>query len=109
MPPHRDLPIQVTGVVTRVRQTILPGAAAGNYALAGVRKDDRLLTVTLVKLTLTEGAPNTLAWTTADLSGEFTITANNTIANAGGTSGVGGFLVVQWYDQDFGFATRPFA
>ena len=107
--PFKGLPLQTSGIITRVRQSILPGAPAGSYTLAGVRKDhDKILTVTLVKLALTEGAPNAITWTVADLSAEFSITASNTITNFGGTAGTGGFLVVQWYDQDFGIASKPF-
>ena len=55
----KDLPLQASGIITRVRQAILPGAVAGSYTLAGIRKDhDRILTVTLVRLAPAEGALN---------------------------------------------------
>ena len=106
---YKDLPPQVSGVITRVRQSILVGAAAGNYTLTGVQKDhDKLLSVTLVKLTLAEGTPNTITWTVSNLTSEFSITAANTINNTSGTAGTGGFLIVQWYDKDYGFRSNPF-
>jgi hypothetical protein len=105
----KGTPLQTSGLITRVRQNILVGAAAGNYTLSGVAKDhDKLLQVLLVKLALTEGTPNTITWTVSNLTSEFTISAANTINNTGGTSGTGGFLVVLWYDMDYGITTKVF-
>ncbi len=105
----KGTPLQTSGLITRVRQSILVGAAAGNYTLTGVVKDhDKILQVLLVKLTLAEGTPNTITWTVSDLTAEFSITVANTINNTGGTAGTGGFLVVLWYDMDYGITAKVF-
>jgi len=106
---YKGTPLVPSGLITRVRQTFLVGAAAGNYTLTGIIKDhDKILQVTLVKLALAEGTPNTITWTASDLTSQFSITANDTINNTGGAAGTGGFLVVLWYDSDFGIGRRAF-
>lgn len=97
-----------SGIITRVKSTILVGAAAGNRTLTGIAygdQGDSLIRVQSVIITLSEATPNTLVWTVADLTSEFSITADDTINNTGGTSSVRGFLIVEWYDRDFGDQT----
>lgn len=38
----------------------------------------------------------------ADLTSEFSITADDTINNAAGTATTGGLLLIVWYDRDYG-------
>lgn len=99
-----------TGIISRVKVELLVGVAAGNVVLTGIvagDQGDTLIRVQSMVLALTEGAPNTIAWTRADLTSEFTISADDQINNTGGTSSVDGFLIVQWYDRDFGEFVDP--
>lgn len=93
-----------TGVIPRVRRAELVGAAAGNHTLTGISvQNDRLLSVRSVTFTLTEGVPNTInTFAVADLTSEFSITADNTINNTGGTDTTGRLLIVEYYDYDYG-------
>jgi hypothetical protein len=60
------------------------GAAAGNLTVPGVKVGDRLLYV----------QPTGVA--SANLASQFTITADDTINNTGGTSTLGQFVIVTW-------------
>ena len=64
------------------------GGAAGALTAKGVKADDKLLLVQA--LTLNTGAPSAVA----DLTSEFSITADNTVANTGGTATTGAFVAV---------------
>jgi len=85
---------------------VVVGGAAGNHTLTGITVEDRLLKVTFVKLALAEGTPNTITWTTSDLTSEFRgastkgVTADDTISNPGGTDTSDGILLVFWQDVD---------
>jgi hypothetical protein len=74
-------------------------AVAGNHTLTGIRPEDKLIQVVVVLLALTEGTPNTLAFTFADLTSEFTISADNTLNNTGGTTLVDKFALVAYMDM----------
>lgn len=60
------------------------GAAAGNLTVTGITTKDKLLCVVRVDAA------------GANLASEFTITADNTINNAGGTSTATGVVLVVW-------------
>ena len=64
------------------------GGAAGALTATGVKSSDKLLLVQA--LTLDTGAPNAVA----DLTSEFSITADNTVNNTGGTATTGAFVAV---------------
>lgn len=64
------------------------GGSAGALTATGVKSSDKLLLVQA--LTLSTGAPNAVA----DLTSEFTITADNTVNNTGGTATTGAFVAV---------------
>ena len=105
----KGTPLQTSGLIPRVRQTVLVGGPAGNHGLDGIEPGfDRLLSVTLVRLILGAGTPNTVSWTVSDLTSQFSIVAPGLIGNAGGTGAAGGFLIVLWYDSDFGLTREPF-
>ena len=96
---------QPTGIITRVRTDYLTGAAAGDVTLAGIKAggEDRILRVLNLTLLLTDGTPNvTLSWTSADVTSEFSITADDTINNTGVTTSDTDLLIVVWYDGDYG-------
>lgn len=96
-----------TGIIPRVRFTFLDGDSAGDVTLTGITTDDRLLSVQVIDLALTEAAPNTTdSWSPSDLTSEFSITAADTINNADGTDTTGDLLFVVWYDADWGQATN---
>jgi hypothetical protein len=64
-------------------QTVVAGGAAGDITVTGITTSDRLVSV----INLTDGA---------DLTSEFSITAADTINNAGGTATTGDDLLVVW-------------
>lgn len=70
----------------------ISGGVAGNLTVTGIGVGDTLVAV--AGFSLTEGAPNTI--NPQNLGAEFTITATNTINNAGGTNTTGMCLFV-WY------------
>lgn len=72
------------GVLQAVKTRSVAGAAAGNIAVAGIKKGDRLISVQPVGVA------------SANLVGEFTITADDMINNVGGTSSAGQFVLVVW-------------
>lgn len=75
------------------------GAAAGNITVTGVKPGMRLVAV--IFFGLTEGVPNTFSGI-ADLTSEFSITANDTINNAGGTSSAAKLGLVVWEQPSAG-------
>ena len=77
-----------------VKTTVIDGGAAGDHAVTGIAVGDALRSVLKLDFTLAEGTPNTRTWAAEDLSGEFEITAADTINNAGGTDTTGAVLVV---------------
>jgi hypothetical protein len=95
-----DVEIEPSGIISKVRQYLIAGGAAGNHTLTGIDLErDRLVSVWYFNLA--EGAPNTITGV-ADLTSEFSITADDTINNTGGTATTGGLLIVQYYDDDWG-------
>jgi hypothetical protein len=81
----------IEGAIPRnaVRQAVATGAAAGNITVTGIKTRDTLVSVLFVDATDASEA-------VANRTSEFTITATNTINNAGGTTGVGGFYIITW-------------
>ncbi|MBA2704130.1 MAG: hypothetical protein H0U60_09790 [Blastocatellia bacterium] len=72
-----------------VKSRTVAGAAAGNLTVTGIKKGDKVVTVVAVS------APG------AGIASEFTVTADNTINNTGGTSTAGVTAVlVQWIRKD---------
>ena len=69
---------------------VTAGAVAGNQTVTGIKVDDRLVLVQ----DLTNG--NT------DITSEFSITADNTINNTGGTSSAGHSVLVTWERKNHG-------
>lgn len=72
---------------TIVQKAIINGGAAGAHTVSGILLNDRLVCVWEQ-----DGTSGLLT----DLSSEFTITADDTIDNTGGTSTAGDKLVVEW-------------
>jgi len=62
---------------------VVAGAAAGNITVTGIKLNDRLVLVQ----DLTTGA---------DITTEFSVTADDTINNTGGTSTAGHSVLVTW-------------
>ena len=60
------------------------GAAAGNITVTGIKLDDRLVLV------------QDLTDANSDITSEFSITADDTINNTGGTSTAGHSVLVTW-------------
>lgn len=74
-----------SGLLGRISSRTIAGAAAGNLTVAGIKFKDRLITVQAVSV------PG------ANLVGEFTVTADNTINNTAGTSTAGvAAVLVEW-------------
>jgi hypothetical protein len=81
----------IQGAIPRdaVRTTVIPGGAVGDHSVGGVKPRDRLVSVLFVDFTDATGGAT-------DLTSEFTITADETINNAGGTDTTAGHLIVTW-------------
>lgn len=71
------------------QKAVITGGGAGNFTCPGILTTDSILEV----LRLNAGS------TVTDLTSEFTITANDTINNTGGTSSTGAQLIVLWGRQ----------
>jgi len=74
-----------------VKATIIAGGAAGDHTVTGIEVGDALRAVLFIDATDASEAYT-------DLTAEFSITADDTINNAGGTATTGGGLVVVWED-----------
>jgi hypothetical protein len=85
-------------LVGAVKTTVVSGGAAGDHTVTGIAVGDALRAVLKIDFTLAEGAPNIRTWAAADLTGEFSVAAANTINNAGGTDTTGAILVVVYED-----------
>lgn len=66
---------------------MVAGAAAGNITVTGIKVGDRLVLV------------QSLTAATANIASEFTVTADNTINNTGGTSTATQTVLVVWERQ----------
>jgi Ni,Fe-hydrogenase maturation factor len=96
-------PAEETGIVPAFRFTVIAGGAAGDFTVTGIAEEDKLSAVLLIDFALTEGTPNTRAWTpSANLTSQFSITAANTINNTGGTASTGGILLVAYFKKHAG-------
>lgn len=73
-----------SGELGMVRTRTVAGAVAGNLTVTGIKKGDKLMNVQPVSAA------------SADLVGEFTVTADNTINNTGGTSTAAQTVLVIW-------------
>lgn len=81
----------ITGAIGRdaIKTTIIAGGLAGAHTVTGIKARDILVSVLFVDFTdATE--------TGSDLTSQFTISADNTINNTGGTDTTGGFLAVTY-------------
>ena len=76
-----------------LRFASVAGAAAGDITIAGMTAADTILSVRVIDFTLTEGTPNTKAWSVGDLTSEFKPLAGK-MNNAGGTSSANKLLQV---------------
>lgn len=85
----KDPFLNPVGTITRVRTSYVVGAVAGPLTVTGIKKQDRIVSVWNIT-------------TPADLTSQFSISAANTITNAGGTATTGGVVAVTWYDKDLG-------
>lgn len=83
-----------------LKMAVISGGAAGDHTVTGIEYGDgkrsylgdQLIGV----LHYTPGAASTIA----DLTSEFTLTADNTINNTGGTATTGDTLIVFYVDMD---------
>lgn len=75
-----------------LQEFYLTGGAAGDLTVTGIDVGDTLVSVTSTTLAATTFLPSACA----DLSSEFSITAANTINNAGGTSSASKSVHVMW-------------
>ena len=78
--------------VGAVKQTVVTGGAAGSHTVAGITTADSILSVVY------HVGAGTAVTDISSITGEFTITGANTIANAGGTDTTGGKFIVTWLD-----------
>ena len=85
----------IPGAVPRgvVKQAVISGGAAGAHTVTGIKSGDTLISV----LELSGGGTDITA--VVNLTPEFSITADNTIDNTGGTATTGDQLLVTWSTQ----------
>jgi len=74
-----------------IGQQAIAGGTAGNHTVSRIRKEDHLVSV--IEVTVTTAA-------LVDRTAEFSITADATINNTGGTDTTGDSLLVTWEDFD---------
>jgi hypothetical protein len=84
----------VSRLAASLKSRTVAGAVAGNITVTGIKKGDKLLIVQQVNAA------------GAELTSEFTITADNTINNTGGTNTTGMTLLVLWMPRptEIGYA-----
>ncbi len=89
-----------TGIVPRVRTSIIQGGAVGNFTLTGIKQHkDFIVSVIYIPF------PSVTPWAApSDISSEFSISADNTITNTT-TNTTNGLLLVTWYNNDWGVAS----
>lgn len=78
----------------QLKTRVVAGATAGNVTVTGIALGDILLVVQRIDAAA------------ANATAEFTITATNTINNAGGTSTASGLVLVMWYTPERGQTGR---
>lgn len=88
MPSPANKGVSETLIRPPLRMKFCTGAAAGAVAVTGIKKRDILQSVVVFT-----GSTNT---GDSDLTSEFSITADGTIDNTGGTSSAGKLLLVVW-------------
>lgn len=84
-------PITRIGAAPYLKSRIIAGGAAGDLTVTGIKTYDLLQFVGGIK---TDGSA-----VKEDLTSEFSITADDTINNVGGTDTTGFNLLVQWWQQ----------
>ena len=72
---------------TIVQKALISGGAAGNHTVTGILLNDVLVCV---------WEQNGTSGLLTDLTSEFSITADDTINNTGGTATTGDTLIVEW-------------
>lgn len=87
-----------TGIIPKLRFMFLQGGAAGPLTLTGIRKNKDYI-VSVISLVVSDLVP----WGTAtDLTSQFSISADDTIDNTGGTATTLKGVFVVWYQNDMG-------
>lgn len=78
-----------TGIAAPLRTAAIAGGGAGAHTVTGIKLGDKLCSVL-------HFTPST---SIADLTSEFSITADDTIDNTGGTATTSDFLIVFYWDN----------
>ena len=90
----------VTHTWLPIRVSIVAGGAAGDHTLTGIKagtgKGGAQRGDQLISVLHQDGTSGILV----DLTSEFSITADDTINNTGGTATTSDFLIVIWVDMD---------
>jgi len=83
---------------TETKQAVINGGSAGNLTVTGALTTDKLVSVLRLDVELDTGtsASGNKVQALADITSEFTISAANTINNAGGTDTTGDRLLVTY-------------
>ncbi len=79
-----------------IKSRTVAGAVAGNLAVLGIKKGDKVLLVQPVNVAA------------ANIAAEFTATADDVINNAGGTTSATQVVLVMWESQGGGRALGTF-
>lgn len=81
----------ITAAASNIKQAVIAGGSAGDLTVTGITTSDRLVAVTRLNRDATAANVNI-----DSLTSEFSITASDTINNAGGTATTGDALQVIW-------------
>lgn len=76
-----------------LKVAVIAGGAAGNHTVTGIRVGDELVSVIHV------AGAGTDVTDIANLTSEFSVSADDTINNTGGTSSAGGKLLIHYIDR----------
>lgn len=101
--PQKGPPPSFTGLIPKLKVAFLQGGAAGPLTLTGIRKNKDYI-VQVLSLPVSDLVP----WATAtDLTSQFSISADDTIDNTGGTTTALKGVFVLWYSNDLGDQSNP--
>lgn len=77
-----------------IRSAVVDGGAAGDITVTGIEAQDEILSV--YHISVTTNFTDTISLGSEDLTSEFSVSADDTINNTGGTSSASGLLLVVW-------------
>jgi len=87
----------IIGSIDSIKFALIAGGAAGDHTITGIEVGDELISIEYL-ISVTILAVSVIA-SDNNLTSQFTISADNTINNTGGTNTSAGILRVMWIDR----------